>query len=402
MSTSVKTGKRGYNWAMKKLVKSILRKIRTSQQTDLPLISISISKDAILGNVADFKKKVPGTKIAPVLKSNAYGHGLALIATILEKDASTASAIPFFVIDSYFEARALRNEGVKIPLLVIGYTPPETILRDRLKNVICTATSLDTIKNLSEHAVKSSSNRPIKIHLKIDTGMRRQGISVNEIDEAVTLIKKSGTLVLEGICSHLPDADGTDSTFTREQIKLWNGIVEKFRKEFPSLAYWHLSNTDGHAFAKDIHANVSRLGIGLYLGQTPALEMKTIITGIKKVQAGDKIGYSGTFVAPHDMIIATIPVGYFEGIDRRLSNKGFVKIEKDGNVFFAPIIGRVSMNITTVDVSGLSGVCTGDTVIVFSAHQEDKNSINSVAEVCGTIPYEILVHIPVHLKRVGV
>jgi alanine racemase len=132
----------------------------------------------------------------------------------------------------------------------------------------------------------------------------------------------------------------------------------------------------------------------------PALEMKTIITGIKKISAGEKIGYSGTFTAPRTMTLATIPVGYFEGVDRRLSNKGLVKIIKNGKTYFAPMCGRVSMNITTLDVSNIARLCVGDPVIVFSSKKEDRNSIEAVANICETISYEILVHIPAHLKRV--
>ncbi len=378
---------------MKKLVKSILHRMRAGAHPGEPLITLSISKQALLENLESFRDMTPHGSVAPVLKSNAYGHGLTLIADILEKNAPRT---PFFVIDSYFEAAALRNEGIKTPLLIIGYTAPEVILKNKLANVVCTVTHLDTLRKIA--AEKSTH---AKIHLKIDTGMKRQGILIEEIDEAVSCIKNAGNITLEGICSHLPDADASDASFTRTQIKIWNDVTKKFRAEFPTLTYWHLSNTDGHAFSSEIEANVSRLGIGLYTKPTPVLEMKTIITGIKKIKAGDKVGYSGTFVAHKDMTVATIPVGYFEGVDRRLSNKGVIKIHKNGKDYFAPICGRVSMNITTFDVSGIDGLSVGDSVIVFSANKKDANSIEAVARACDTISYEILVHIPAHLKRVA-
>ena len=381
---------------MKKLVKSFLHRMQVGAYPGEPLITLSVSKRVILENLESFRNMTPHGIVAPVLKSNAYGHGLALVATILEKNAPRA---PFFVIDSYFEASALRNEGIRTPLLIIGYTSPEIILKNKLPHVICTITSLDTLKKISTYA-GNKENTPVKIHLKIDTGMKRQGVLIDEIETAISLIKNSKNITLEGICSHLPDADNTDASFTREQIKLWNNVVKKFRAEFPTLAYWHLSNTDGHAFSNDIDANVSRLGIGLYMHPTPTLEMKTIVTGIKKIKRGDKVGYNGTFTPQKDMTIATIPVGYFEGVDRRLSNKGVVKICKNGNDYFAPMCGRVSMNITTIDVSGIEGLSVGDSVIVFSSDKKESNSIEAVAKTCDTISYEILVHIPAHLKRV--
>jgi len=142
---------------MKQLLKRLLRRIRsmgTPETGSDPLITISISKKALLTNLYHFAVLTPHGNIAPVLKSNAYGHGLALVAHVLEDERnhpqSPASKIPFFVIDSYFEAAALRNEGIRTPLLVIGYTTPETILNNRLRDVICTITSIDTLKKISE------------------------------------------------------------------------------------------------------------------------------------------------------------------------------------------------------------------------------------------------------------
>ena len=128
----------------------------------------------------------------------------------------------------------------------------------------------------------------------------------------------------------------------------------------------------------------------------PVLEMKTIITGIKKIRKGDAVGYNNTFVAKEDMTIATIPVGYNEGVDRRLSNKGYMKVSG----ILCPIIGRVSMNITIIDVSKINGVKIADEVIVLSSNKQDKNSIENITKDCETISYEIAVHIPPHLKRV--
>jgi alanine racemase len=150
-------------------------------------------------------------------------------------------------------------------------------------------------------------------------------------------LQENKNIVLEGLCTHLSDADNSDQTFTNQQIILWNQIVDKIKTQFPSVKYFHASNTDGHNYSDKIQANISRLGIGLYglvdgnkfspkLNLKPALEMKTIITGLKKLRAGESVGYSNTFVAKNDMTIATIPVGYYEGLDRRLSNAGFEEV----------------------------------------------------------------------------
>ncbi|MEK7501508.1 MAG: alanine racemase, partial [Patescibacteria group bacterium] len=292
----------------------------------------------------------------------------------------------------------------------------------KLKNISFTVTNMETLRALTKRAEIENTHggmigiqlpivgarHPHRIHLKIDTGMRRQGIMPDEINNAIEIIQGNQSIILEGICSHLSDADNRDEAFTDSQIILWNKIVKQFRLKFPYLKYWHLSNTDGHRFHGEINGNVSRLGIGLYglindksftpaLNLKPVLEMKTIISGIKKLRVGDTVGYGNTFTAQKNMTIATVPVGYFEGIDRRLSNRGIILVGPDK--IPCPIIGRVSMNITTIDVSNVIGVNVGTAVTVISNDPNQANSIAKIAEKCNTITYEIAVKIPAQLKR---
>jgi alanine racemase len=350
----------------------------------------------------------PYGAVAPVLKSNAYGHGLLEVAKILEKGAKKGD-FPFFIVDSYFEAVALRARRIKTPLLIIGYTRPETIVRSRLTKTAFAVTSMATLESLAK------TEQSARIHLKIDTGMRRQGILLEETDRAIEILKTNHSIILEGLCSHLCDADDADESFTESQIHIWNRMVKKFREAFPDLKYTHLAATDGHYFAHDIDANVSRLGIGLYglsenpvlakkLDLRPVMEMKTIITDVKPLKAGETVGYGRTFKASTDMTVATIPVGYFEGLNRKLSNTGLIQVGP--NRTLCPMVGRVSMNITSIDVSKIvggvgdvSGVKIGDAVTVISNNATDPNSIVSIAKKCGTITYEIAVKIPEHLKR---
>jgi alanine racemase len=153
-----------------------------------------------------------------------------------------------------------------------------------------------------------------------------------------------------------------------------------------------------------MESNASRLGIGLYgltdiedLDLKPALEMKTILTSVKKIKKGETVGYNNTFIAEQDMILATIPVGYYEGLDRRLSNKGWVKIQG----IEVPMVGRVSMNITALDVSTIKNAKIGDEVQVISPVASDRNSLRSCAEICQTITYELVVKIPGVIKRIA-
>lgn len=372
-----------------------------------PLISIEISKNRLLHNLNEFRKLAPQSNIAPVLKSNAYGHGLIEIARILEtarkENSDLAKDTPFFVIDSYFEALALRSKSIKTPLLIIGYNRPEILLNPNLKNVSYAITSIDTLQQIQQ------TKRSINIHLKIDTGMHRQGILPDEIKDALQIIKKNQKINLEGVCSHLSDADNIDPSFTKLQIETWNNIVDQITIEFPQIKYIHLSNTYGHKYSNLIKSNISRLGIGLYgiaggfeniLDLKPILQMKTIITGIKKIKKGQTVGYNNTFIAENDITIATLPIGYFEGLDRRLSDKGFFEVS--GGRIICPIIGRISMNISTIDVSRVPNLKIGDGVVIISNNPISKNSIQSMAKITQTIPYEIVIYIPEHLRRVVV
>lgn len=352
-------------------------------------------RDNLLNNLKEYQQRYPKLSFAPVLKSNAYGHGLAIVAKILDKET-----IAFLVVDSLFEAMILREEGIKSEILVIGYTSAENIKNSRLSGVAFTITSLEQLRAVAQIIAK-----PQSFHLKIDTGMNRQGILLGQAEEAIKIIKENKRIMLEGICSHLSDADNADNTFTESQIKEWQTAVELFKNNFPEIKYYHLSASSGVGYFDSFTSNVARLGLGLYgfnasplvkLDLKPALRMESQISLIKNIAAGRAVGYGATYKIAGPTKIATVPVGYFEGVDRRLSSKGFLKIGDK----LCPIIGRVSMNITTIDVSAVPEVKLGDRAIIISEKTGDKNSVEQMADLAQTIPYEILVHIGPQLRRI--
>ncbi len=378
-------------------MRKLFRFLRSIRFRYKPLVEVQISRARILHNLTAYQKRYPTFAIAPVLKSNAYGHGLVQVGTIL-KDQN----VPFLVVDSYYEALIVRNEGIKLPILTIGYVAPDNIAGSKLAKVAYTITSVDALKALGETVKKQ-----VTIHLKIDTGMCRQGIMEHEISQVFEILGKHPHIILEGICSHLADSENEDAEFTHKQIDLWNSMVKRFTERF-TLKYTHISATHGAFHAERARANVVRLGIGLYgismsserdhLNLLPALEMRTIVTSVKKIPQGAQIGYNGTYTAQTPMTVATLPLGYFEGIDRELSNKGCVSV--DG--VYCPIVGRVSMNITTIDVNKVPQTKIGSVVTVVSRDEKAKNSLASLAKSAGTIPYVIMVHIPQSLHRIVV
>jgi alanine racemase len=358
-----------------------------------PLISVRISRSRLLHNLRVFQKACLEQRIAPVLKSNAYGHGLVEVARTLDHED-----IAFFALDSLHEAITLRAAGIRSPIVIIGYTPVSNMLHARVRGVAFTVTSL------SQLAEVVGAGAAFCIHLKLDTGMHRQGILESEWAEAQTLLRSQPRIVLEGICSHFADADTADSPLTTAQRAVWERAVSAWGTYDTRIRFFHIAATAGSHVASETSGNVVRLGLGLYgidayprekYPLKPVLSLETLISSIKRIQTGDPIGYNATLTAPKPMTIATIPAGYFEGIDRRLSNTGVVTVRG----IPCPIVGRVSMNITTIDVSHIPNVARNEHVIVLSNETTDPNSVEESARIAGTIPWEILVHIPQHLRR---
>lgn len=371
-----------------------------------PLIKVTVSKSAILNNLKAIQSST-SLQIAPVLKSNAYGHGLLTVASILD-----SQKLPFFAVDSYFEAISLKKNGIRTPVLVIGYTPTETIARNTYGEITFTITSKD-----QAYEIATTLKQRVSLHIKIDTGMHRQGVRHDEIDEVLTDLAINKYLHIDGACSHFADADGGDREFTKLQIERWGVVSQKMKHRFPDARHFHVTNTAGATFADQVRTlapltNVGRLGIGLYgisplpsehgnllPALTPALEMYTSISGTKILYPKEKVGYGRTFTADREMRIATVPVGYFEGVDRRLSNKGFVEVETSHGWTLCPIIARVSMNIITIDVTEASEAKLHSKVRVISSDSNRSNSFVGMAKLVDTIPYDLMVKIPQHIRR---
>lgn len=369
------------------------RKFYTVFSVTKPLIRVQISRSAIVHNFSVIAKQFPEANIMPVLKSNAYGHGARIVAGALSE-----KQFPFFVVDSINEAMELRATGEKRTLLIIGYVEPKSLMKSRLSNIVFSIVGIEQLQEISRQVKKQTD-----IHLKIDTGMHRQGIAIKDIPRAVAIIKGTPKLNLLGTFSHFADADGVNEAQTREQIEKWKGALSSLKAQFPQIKYVHIANTAGTYFHEGAIANTIRLGIGLYgfnpskkqLDLIPALRVISKITSIKDILPGDGVGYNKTFIAESPRRIATVPIGYAEGLDRKLSNKGFMMVQGVA----CPIIGRISMNITSIDVTGVAEAEYGDEVVVMSDDAGAKNSVAQIAEDTGTIPYEVLVRLSPMLHR---
>lgn len=362
-----------------------------------PLITVRISREAILHNLGVFADAVAPAKIAPVLKANAYGHGLVEIAQILDEDPRVA----FLMIDSLFEARVLREARVTSALLVAGYTRPEDIITasSHLNDIAFTVATVDQVRTLAQLAQK-----PVRIHLKVNTGMNRQGLAMSELKKALADLSNNPHIIIDGFFTHLASSeDLDDDDFSLKQIGRFKEARSMADRLSKKPRFIHAANTAGARFAKLLGTNAFRIGLGLYgispMGESdglrPALSMHTIATNIRRLERLETVGYNRTFTVYKPITTALIPAGYYEGLDRRLSNKGFVRVK--GVV--CPIVGRVSMNMTTIDVSAVPDIREGDEVEVISADPAASNNAAAMADLCGTIPHEILVGINGDLRR---
>lgn len=361
---------------------------------------IEIEKKALLNNFAYFQKLHPSSKICPVLKSNAYGHGLKTIGNFVYKEINPE----FICVDSLYEAYELEKLGVKSKILIMGWTFPENF-KFRKIDFRLPVFDMETIKCLSKYQPK------IKVHLKIDTGMNRLGIKENDYESFAEELKKSN-VVAEGIYSHLSDADNFDEKFTKLQIQKFKNAVRFFENSGFDFKWKHLYATAGATKYPDNDFNLIRLGLGFYgispffenskydkvleKSLIPALTFKTHLIEVKRLKKGETVGYSRTFKAKHSMDIGLLPLGYYDGLDRNLSNKGSVEIQGRN----CPIIGNVCMNIIAIDLTAVEKSSLGMEVLVFNNKSDSPNSIKKSAGLAKTIPYVLLANLAETTKRI--
>ncbi len=354
-----------------------------------PLNILEISKKRLISNYNYLNSF--GLKIAPVLKSNGYGHGLTQIASVLD-----ALDPPFFCVDSLYEAYELYKANISTPILVMGYVSPESLHTKHLPFSFALYTKKQ-LRALKEYQPKS------KIHLFIDTGMHREGFLFEELGDILSDIKKSG-IYLEGIMSHFAESENPTKKLTQDQNERFGQAVAVIKKSF-SPEYVHIANSSGILKSGGLSnlGNVARAGISLYgidpsfknTFLKPVLEFKTRIAQIKTIKKGECVGYNFTYKAQKKISLAILPAGYNDGVERKLSNKGFVKVKG----ILCPIVGRVSMNITTIDVTAVSNLREDDVVTVYSSDTNDRNTIENASKIAGVIPYELLVHLHASTKR---
>ncbi len=375
---------------------------------------VELDKGAIAHNFNLFKKIVnKKTIVMPVVKSNAYGHGLVLFAKELVK-----LKVEFLGVDSYDEALELRNSGIKTRILIFGYTAPAYFKEASEQNVSVTISSMNSLEKIQ----KIKLNKKLKIHIKVDTGLGRQGFLYEELGMVLkTLEKLKNKIEVEGLYTHLAVGETlSGKTYTLMQagkLDVWYRAFIDSGNEFLNFTNGkllrHICATSSAMFFPEFHYDMVRIGIGMYglwpsretkkamekkYKLMPVLSWKTIITEIKKIKKGNKIGYDLTEELKKDSELGIIPVGYWHGYPRALSSKGLFSVLGKK----IKLVGRVSMDMIVLDLTNINAKI-GDEVAIIGGKKNDKGGHYAEADVMAqdsdTINYEIVTRINPIIKR---
>lgn len=364
---------------------------------------IEISREAVRHNVDVFRKQLqPGTALWAVVKSNAYGHGFSTFTALANE-----AGVDGFCVDSVPEALKIRFDGIKQPILVLGPTLP-VLFKDAAQHQITLSfSSMHSFEELVSEIPKASE-RPA-IHIKVDTGMHRRGLYLNELKPAAEFCKKNDINVT-GVFSHFAAAkDTTYLSYSLQQRKQFEEAVTILEEAGLKQLTKHIAATGGVMIDKRFHFDAVRIGIGLYgvyptkelemqcadaFNLQPALAWRALVSEVKLVPKGEFIGYDLTEKLNRDTTIAIIPIGYWHGLPWALSGHGSVLI----NGKRAKILGRVSMDMITVDATE-SDCHVGDTATLIGKQGNEEVTARELASKCNTTPYEIITRLNPLIER---
>ncbi|RZJ54682.1 MAG: bifunctional UDP-N-acetylmuramoyl-tripeptide:D-alanyl-D-alanine ligase/alanine racemase [Flavobacterium sp.] len=357
---------------------------------------LEINLDSISHNLNFFKSKLkPETKMMVMVKAFGYGNGGLEIAKLLEHHKVDYLGVAFAD-----EGISLKNGGIKLPIMVLNpeSTSFPSIIQYQLEPEIYSIKGLNAFLKIA----REKNLKDFPIHIKLDTGMHRLGFEENTINELISTLKGNSTVKIQSVLSHLATSDDMKHyEFVLSQIRLFEKLSSKLITELGVNPIRHILNTSGISNFSDAQYNMVRLGIGLYgVSNDPAEQkylenvgtLKSIISQVRTIPAGDSVGYGRRFMATKQTKIATIPIGYADGISRLWGNEvGYVIIKNKK----APIVGSICMDMLMVNVTEID--CKeGDSVIIFG----ENPTVTEIANALKTIPYEILTSISQRVKRV--
>jgi alanine racemase len=337
-------------------------------------------------------------KIMAVVKANAYGHGTVEVSAVLEK-----LGVDYLGVATTDEAVRLRDHGIKSPILILGSVLPgeaKVAVEKDITLTLCSYELLEALKNETRNGLRA------KVHVKVDTGMGRIGIWHENAAAFIRDVIKEKGISLEGVYTHFSSA-GRDDFFTNYQIESFEKVVAGLAKDWINIPLKHAANSIATVDFKRAHLNLVRPGLiiyGLYPKHTfpkfiklkPALSLKTRIVYIKEAPPGRSVSYGRTYITQRQTRIATLPIGYADGYSRNLSNKAAVIV--GGRL--APIVGKVTMDQTMIDVGHIKGVRTGDEVVLIGRQGREEIRAEKLARIAGTIAYDVICSISNRVPRI--
>jgi len=348
-------------------------------------------------------KKIRGilgkdTGVMAVVKANAYGHGIVEASRVLEK-----LKIGYLGVATLDEALVLRRAKIKLPILILGPVLPEEAEAAVRNNITLTLCNKELLKTLAGMAGKKL--RP-KVHIKVDTGMGRIGVWHERAIEFIIDVRKHGNIEIEGIYTHFSIA-GRDKFFTQYQINAFEEILKTIDRLGMRIPLKHAANSIACCDWKKSHLNMVRPGIIIYgiypkrnfprrINLKPAFSLKTKIAFIKNTPPGRSISYGRTYITQSHTKIATLPIGYADGYGRILSNRAEALVRGRR----APVVGKVTMDQTMIDVGHIKNAKVGDEVVLVGKQRSEEIRLEKLARLAGTIPYEIVTGITSRVPRI--
>jgi len=342
----------------------------------------------------------PEVKFLAVVKADAYGHGAVSVSKRLEELGAD-----FLGVATVKEGAELRKEGIHKPILVLSGVYQEEVEAVLKYHLIPMLYRLEIAEALS--AAAGAQGTKVPVHIKVDTGMGRIGVLAEEAAAFMNRVRELGNLEIEGIASHFSTADKEDSAFAAEQLKRFSQTIKEMKRLDIDPPFCHIANSAALVNLPSAHFTVVRPGIMLY-GSYPSpslkakislrqvMSWKSRIADLKKAPKGYPISYGRTFVTQRPSIIAAIPVGYADGYHRLFSNRGEVLVRGKR----APVVGRVCMDWTMVDVTDISGVEVGEEVVLMGSQVGQEITPEEMGEWMGTISYEILCSVGKRVHRI--
>jgi len=362
---------------------------------------VEVDLEAIAYNVRQVKEIVgPAIDILAVLKADAYGHGALTVAR-----TALNNGVSYCGVASLNEAIKLRDAGVKSPILVLGYTPAWLVREAILRDVILTLYDVDIAQTLDR--VAKACRRTARVHVKVDTGMGRLGLLPAQVLPFIEKIWNLSGLELEGIFTHFSTADDESLSYTRRQLAQFQSVLDALEEIDVTFRVIHCANSAALLRLPDSRFNMVRLGLAMYglqpsphvslpPGFRPAMTWKTTIAQVKTLPVGSYVSYGNTYQTEQEETIAVIPVGYADGFRRGPTQWESVLVRGQR----APIVGRVCMDQTMINVSHIPNVRVGDSVVLIGRQGNDQITAEEVAGWLGTINYEVVSEILARVPRV--